>query len=141
MIISNRNKSNIKRCMFIIISFFVLTGCKKDCPVDQKNCAYNQKAPAREMFAPNSVQVDSIIKIAVVYNNQRLCQNFNGFTESISGNTRTIGILTTIDTCNCQSQLNIQTKYYSFVANTSGQQIINLYVTDSLSFIDTVVVY
>jgi hypothetical protein len=99
-------------------------------------------APPRHMFAPDSVKTDSTITITVVYNNQKQCQQYSSFTSSTVDSTTTIALQTNIDTCNCQTNPDIQYKYFHYQApHNPGHSIIKIHVINTLFYSDTIVVY
>jgi hypothetical protein len=128
----------------ILMLFSVLiASCRSDGDkIAPSSCPYSEEAPPRYLFAPDSAKTDSTITITVVYNNQKHCQQFDSFSSSSVDSTTTIALQTKIDSCNCQTHLELQYKYFHYQAPSNpGHSIIRIHVVDTLFYSDTIVVY
>ncbi len=136
----------MKRPLSVFIALFttvvIFYSCKKSDDDRVETCFYVEETAPLVMTAPDSVHTDSTISISVFFKNQKFCQRFSSFSSETIDSTTTIAILTKIDTCNCNDQMNFQTQYFRYQAPSNPMQsIIRIHVSDSTYFQDTIVVY
>lgn len=129
------------KSLWFLVFILLFVGCKKD-NCNLTNCPYTEEAPPRYIFAPDSAKTDSIITITVVYNNQKQCQQFSSFSSNTVDSTTTISLKTKIDSCNCQTNLDVQYQYLYYQApHIPGHSIIKIHVLNSLFYGDTITIY
>lgn len=115
----------MKNCTLYLIKIFVLFFILVSCSDDEKECVSNNLTYVTSVNSPTNGVVNEVINIEVNFPVSSGCGGFGKFIETENGNNKIIQVEAKYIGCICTQNAPIITVNYEFIAQNTGNYILN----------------
>lgn len=120
--------------LFLIVIIF------SQCSLDDE-CFYQTEVPVIRLDMPDSIPVDSLAKIDIIYVTYSNCSKLNSLEDYMYGDTITFRVIADYIDCDCPETLPDSIVSYTFKSSVKRDYIFTAYKYDNTIIIDTLKVY